>query len=147
MGLAALALKHFWEVLKPGGKLFVEEEFPIYKQDTPLQEIWAEKWRVLKSSMILAGQSPYNEIAPEVLQSLCQLVGFEKVEWTEHTEMYNDVSVLNFFQKRLDVLLKEIPVESLRVGFTEMAISLRNKAVEAGGMEIPFYRLVAQKSM
>ena len=59
----ALALKRFWEVLKQSGKLFVEEEFPISKQDTCSQEIWAEKWRILKAGMILAGQSIFNEIS------------------------------------------------------------------------------------
>ncbi|HSO11440.1 MAG TPA: class I SAM-dependent methyltransferase [Anaerolineales bacterium] len=144
-GLANLALKRFWEVLKSGGKLFIEEEFPISKQTTPLQEIWAEKWRILKSALILAGQFSYNEIAPEVLTDLCHLIGFEKVEWTEEAEIYHEVEVLDFFQKRLKVLLKEIPDENLRAGFTEMAVNLRNKAVQVGGMEIPYYRFVAQK--
>jgi SAM-dependent methyltransferase len=145
-GLAMLALRRFWEVLKPCGKLFIEDEFPISKHNTPLQEIWAEKWRILKSSMLLVGQLPYNEVAPEVLASLCRLAGFENIEWTEHTEIYRDVEVLNFFQKRLDALLKEIPVERLRIGFIEIAMDLRNKAIQVGGMEVPFYRLVAQKS-
>jgi ubiquinone/menaquinone biosynthesis C-methylase UbiE len=145
-GLIALALKRFWEVLKPAGKLFVEEEFPISKQDSPMQKIWAEKWRILKSAMILAGKSPYNEIAPETLEGLCHLAGFEKVEWTEHTEEYHNVDVLDFFQKRLYALLEEIPARSLRVGFAESAMNLRRKAAQTGGMEIPYYRLVAQKS-
>ena len=37
-GMATLALRRFWEVLKSGGKLFIEEEFPIERQNTPLQE-------------------------------------------------------------------------------------------------------------
>lgn len=145
-GVVTLALRRFWEVLKPGGKLFIEEEFPIYKQDTPLQEIWAAKWRILKASMILAGRFPYNEIAPEILQSLCHLAGFENVEWTEHTEVFHDLDVLNFFRKRLDTLLTEIPVENIRAGFTEMANELQNKSKQFGGIEVPFYRFVAQKS-
>ena len=55
------------------------------------------------------------------------------------------MDVLDFFQKRLDPLLKAIPNENLRAGLTEMAVNLRVKAAEAGGMEIPFYQLVAQK--
>lgn len=145
-GLIALALKRFWEVLKPGGTLFVEEEFPISKQDTPMQKIWAEKWRILKSAMILAGKSPYNEIAPETLVGLCHVAGFENVEWAEHTEEYQNADVLDFFQKRLYALLEEIPARSLRVGFAESAMNLRRKAAQIGGMEIPYYRLVAQKS-
>jgi len=145
-GLVGIALRRFWEVLKSNGKLFIEEEFPISKHDTLAQEVWAEKWRVLKSSMILARQSIFNEIAPEVLESLCFLAGFEKIEWTSHSELYTNIEVLDFFQKRLNTLLKEMPNENLRAGFSEMAVNLRNKAMQAGGMEIPFYRLVAQKT-
>lgn len=145
-GLVALALQRFWEVLRTNGKMFVEEEFPIDKHDTLSQEVWAEKWRILKSSMILARQSIFNEISPELLERLCDSAGFEKVKWTAHSELYKDSEVLNFFQKRLDALLKEMPNENLRAGYSEMAVNLRRKAMQAGGMEVPFYRLVAQKT-
>jgi ubiquinone/menaquinone biosynthesis C-methylase UbiE len=145
-GLVALALKRFWEVLKSNGKLFVDDEFPPNKQDSFLRDIWAEKWRILKSSMILTGQSIFNEISPEVLENLCYLAGFNKVEWTAKSEIYRGGEVLNFFQQRLDKLLKEMPNENLRAGFTEMAVNLQSKAAQAGGMEVPFYRLVAQKT-
>jgi ubiquinone/menaquinone biosynthesis C-methylase UbiE len=146
-GSVMLALKRFAEVLKPGGKLSIEEEFTVSKQDTVMQGIWAEKWRILKSAMILAGKFPYNEIDPEVMASLCGLAGFEKVEWTQHTEIYRDLSALDFFDKRLDALLKEVSVESLYTGFSEAAANLRRRFIEVGGMEIPYYRLVAQKSL
>lgn len=144
-GLVALALKRFWEVLKVDGKLFVEEEFPVCKQDMPAQEIWAEKWRILKSATMLAGRFPYNEIAPEILAGLCRLAGFEEARWTAHTETYRDDRVLDFFQQRLDALLPQLPNEALRAGFTEWASMLHSKAVQVGAMEVPFYRLTAQK--
>ena len=145
-GLVVLALRRFWEVLRFSGKLFVEEEFPISQQDTLAQEVWAEKWRILKSSMILTGQPVFNEISPELLKSLCYLAGFDKVEWIAHSERFTGIETLDFFQKRLDGLLKQIPNENLRAGFTEIAANLRKKATQIGAMEIPFYRLVAQKS-
>jgi SAM-dependent methyltransferase len=144
-GLAVLALKRFWEVMKTGGKLFIEEEFPPHEQDSYVFEIWAEKWRILRSSMILAGKAIFNEIAPDILEDLCYLVGFEQVVWTAHTEFYQGDDVLDFFDKRLDCLMKEMPKEKLRAGFAEMAASLDSKAVQYGGMEVPFYRLTAQK--
>jgi ubiquinone/menaquinone biosynthesis C-methylase UbiE len=113
-GLVALALRRFWEVLKSGSKLFVEEEFPVSKQDTPAQQIWAEKWRILKSGMILAGKFPNNEIEPETLEGLCRLAGFEDTRWTAHTEILRDTKVLDFFQERLDALLTRFPNESLK---------------------------------
>jgi len=145
-GLVALALRRFWEVLKFDGILFVEEEFPISRQDTLSQEVWAEKLRILKSSMILAGHPIFNEISPELLKSLCYLAGFAKVEWMAHSEVLADIETLHFFQKRLDSLMKEMPNEKLRAGFSEMAVDLLKKAMQAGGMEIPVYRLVAHKS-
>lgn len=144
-GLVALALRRFWEVLKIDGKLFVEEEFPISKQDTAAQEIWAEKWRILKSAMILAGKFPYNEITPETLEGLCRLAGFDDPRWTAHTETFRNVEILDFFQKRLDTLLTQLPNENLRAGFAELAVMLHNKATQVGAMEIPFYQLTAQK--
>lgn len=146
-GLATLALRRFWEVLKPGGKLFVEEEFPINRRDTSTQEIWAEKWQILKSAMILAGMFPYNEIEPITLERLCRLAGFEEVRWTAHSENYHDTKVLDFFRKRLDTLLPQLANESLRAGFSEMAMELHNRASQSqsGVMEVPFYRLIAQK--
>lgn len=145
-GLAALALRRFWEVLKVGGKLFVEEEFPVSKQDTPAQEIWAEKWRILKSATMLAGKFPYNEIAPEILAGLCRLAGFEGARWTAHTELYRDDRVLDFFQRRLDALLPQLPNDTLRAGLTEWASLLYKKVAQVGAMEVPFYRLTAQKN-
>uniref|UniRef100_A0A832H5D0 Class I SAM-dependent methyltransferase n=1 Tax=Oscillatoriales cyanobacterium SpSt-402 TaxID=2282168 RepID=A0A832H5D0_9CYAN len=145
-GLAALALRRFWEVLKSGGRLFVEEEFPVNKPDTPAQEIWAEKWRILKSAMILAGKFPYNEIEPETLEGLCRITGFEDIHWTSHIETYRNANVLDFFQMRLEALLTQLPNESVRAGFAELATTLHKKAVQAGNvMEVPFYRLTAQK--
>ena len=144
-GLVALAVRRFWEVLKAGGKLFAEEEFPTSRQDTVAQEIWAEKWRILKSAMILAGKFPYNEIEPGMLHDLCRLSGFERTRWTAHTRVFRDANVLDFSQKRLDALLTQLPNESLRAGFAELAAMLHNKASQVGAMEVPFYRLTAQK--
>lgn len=146
-GLAVLALRRFWEVLKAGGKLFVEEEFPINMRNTPAQEIWSDKWRILKSAMVLTGKFPYNEIDPVTLVKLCRVVGFEDVLWTAHLEIYHDVQVLDFFQKRLDILLSQLNNDSLRSGFFELALELHNKASQSHDrvMETPFYRLTARK--
>lgn len=144
-GLAILALRRFWEVLKNGGRLFVEEEFPFDKQTTPVQEIWAGKWRILKSAMILTGKLPFNEISPDILCDLCRLAGFEDAYWTAHTATYTLPGALDFFHSRLNSLLKHLPNESLQTGFADMANALCTQAIEVGGMEVPYYRLNAKK--
>jgi len=144
-GLVTLALRRFWEVLKSGGQLFIEEEFPISKTDTPAQEIWSEKWRILKSLEILTGEFPYTEFSPDTLSGLCRLVGFKDVRWTADTEMFKGAEVLAFFQKRLDTILPRLPNNHLQAGFAQIASNLQEKAVRTGGMEIPYYRLTARK--
>lgn len=144
-GAAVLALRKFSDVLKPGGRLFVEEEFPINESVTPEQEIWAGKWRALKSATILASGLPFAEFSPDTLSALCRLVGFEKVEWTKHAERLADPNVLDFFQRRFDALLPKLPSDDLRAGFSRMAAELKEQARQVGGMEIPYYRLTARK--
>lgn len=125
----------------------MEEEFPINQRNTPGQEIWSDKWRILKSAMILTGKFPYNEINPITLEKLCKLVGFIDVQWTAHVDFYRDVKVLNFFQKRLDILLSQLNNQSLRSGFSELSMDLFNRASQSHDcvMETPFYQLSAKK--
>ena len=145
VGSLASAIRRFWEVLKAEGKFFAEEEFPIDRQNTPAQEIWAEKWRILKAAILLSGELPYQEIAPETLKGLCLLSGFENIKWAEHSETFSGADTLDFFRRRLDKILTDIQSERLRAGFLEAAMDLQNRAKQVGSMEVPFYRLVAQK--
>ncbi len=126
--------------------MLIEEEFPITKRDTPAQEIWAEKWAILKSALLLARKLPFNELAPDILQDLCQLVGFTDIQRTTHAEFYREVEALDFFQRRLESLLPELPNENFRAAFIRQASDLRKKMLQVGGMEIPFYRVTARKT-
>jgi hypothetical protein len=130
-------LRRFWEVLKTGGKLWLEEEFPIENQENPAQAIWAEKWRILRAVQILTGGLPYQESAPKILAELCRMAGFVAVQWTAHTQVYPPAA-LDFFQKRLESLLPELSNTGLRLGFMERARELHQQAVLVGSMEVPF---------
>jgi ubiquinone/menaquinone biosynthesis C-methylase UbiE len=144
-GKAALALRRFWEVLRPGGWVSIEEEFPIQSANTPQQEVWAEKWRILKAAAILTGGIPYSEFYPQTLANLCRLAGFATVTWEEDLAKYQGDDVLSFFQKRLSRLLPDLPNPALQTGFESWANALQARAQQLGGMEAPIYRLVAQK--
>src|SRR5574341_288043 len=66
-GQALLALYRFLQVLKPHGVLFVEEEFPVDQAASARQDVWAQKWRILKAATTLAGGFPSTEFDPRVL--------------------------------------------------------------------------------
>jgi len=140
-----MALQRFWDVLNPGGWLLVEEEFPINCASTPQQKIWAEKWQILKAVIQLTGGYPYHEIAPEVLESMCKLVGFQYVCWTSLTSSFRESDSLNFFKQRLNRLIPHLQHEALRSGFAEIVVTLDKKAEQAEGFDVPYYRLEARK--
>jgi SAM-dependent methyltransferase len=144
-GRIVFALNRFREVLHPGGILYVEEEYPIDKIDTPAQGVWSDKWRILKTAMILAGDIPYNELRPEILAEICRVVGFGAIKWLSSTTFYPGVESLDFFQARLKRLLEDIPNQYMKQGLLELASELTQKAALTGGMEIPYYRLSARK--
>ena len=144
-GQAVLALERFREVLRIGGRLAVEEEFPIQRAETPRQEVWADKWRILKSMTLAAGRAPYTEFAPDVLANLCRAVGFHDVTWKASTKVYEGAEALDFFERRLERLLDEMPSRALQTGFREWAVDLKKKAERVGGMEVPYCGLTARK--
>jgi SAM-dependent methyltransferase len=144
-GGALQALGRFHEVLKPGGELFIEEEFPIDAANSPAQMVWAEKWRILKAALLIVGELPFHEFTPEVLVDSCNTAGFSKIEWEKNTNLLPGQDALDFFHVRLERLMGRFPNQALRMGFREWADALDERAKVAGGMEIPFYRLHAYK--
>lgn len=144
-GGALQALTRFHEVLKLGGELFVEEEWPIEFAETPAQQVWAEKWRILKAALLVAGEHILHEFEPESLGKLALATGLSGVEWEKDTSLFSGLDMLRFFHTRLERLMPRFPNEALRSGFQEWAASLDEKVKLAGGMEIPFYRLHASK--
>jgi SAM-dependent methyltransferase len=144
-GCGALALRRFWEVLKPGGCLFVAEEYPIMMARTAAQSVWAEKWRILKTMTLLTGGLPYVEFAPDTLAALCRLAGFIEVQWKALNTLDTNPDALDFFFKRMNRLLAQMKDDSLRVGFAALASQLQTGFSEVGGMETPAYELTARK--
>jgi SAM-dependent methyltransferase len=144
-GKAMLALRRFWQVLCPMGWLFIEEEFPIQFARGPAQQVWAEKWRLLKAASLLAGKPVYTEFNPAVLGELCQVAGFQHLNWQPDCSYLPGVEALDFFRRRLDAMILPMQNEALKGGFSSMAAGVVQAARLAGGMEIPFYRLTARK--
>lgn len=144
-GKLRCALERMRQVLQSGGQLFIEEEFPINIAHNPVQQVWADKWRILKSATFLAGRLPYDEIDPTSLQDLCHAVGFRDIRYTTHAELYSHVDTLGFFVQRLNGLLPDLPNDDLRAGFSALAAQLRDRFKQVGGMEVPYYRLTATR--
>jgi ubiquinone/menaquinone biosynthesis C-methylase UbiE len=145
VGSGTIALDNFYSVLKPGGKLYLREEYPIYAAKGPDQEVWALMWRVIKSARMIS--SPYlatTEYRPEVLKRLCEIVGFEDINWIPEV-IQNDLS---WFVPRMELLTKMMPdFPNPQVGkmYLAMASDIRQRAAARNSVEIPRYSMVATK--
>ena len=144
-GCETIALNKFKEVLKTGGLLYIEEEFPINNIVNKMEEIWSLKWKLLKSCTTLLGKDTYNEIEPEVLKKILDILHFNQIEYITNSYILSGENCLDFFMLRLNKYIKEIKNENYINYLEEMSTILKRKASEAGGMEIPSYTLTAVK--
>lgn len=145
IGQGTVALSKFLSVLKPGGKLFIEEELPISEAKNPAQQSWANIWHVLKSALILIQQrTPSNEYHPEVLSKICEIIGFTNLQWETSVRSHG----LDWMQARLDFLEKLQPAfPGPKVGemFTFLAKNVSDQAQAEGKVDVPIYMLSASK--
>lgn len=145
-GNAVIALTRFYDVIRIGGKLYIEEEMPIETARNPAQEIWAEKWRILKTVEIATKKYPFIEFYPDAMVEMCRIAGFSTIQYTEDRSIFSGDHFLDFFYQRLEKRLPALPNEELRIGFLNWARNLQEKASQIGFMEVPIYRLEARKS-
>jgi ubiquinone/menaquinone biosynthesis C-methylase UbiE len=145
IGRGTLALAKFLSVLKPGGKLFVEEEMPISEANIPSQESWSLMWRVLKSAQLLVQKRTVtNEYHPEVLSKICELIGFVDVTWETSTRTHP----LTWLEPRLELLANHMPgfpSAQVKQVFVCLANNVKHRAQKHGQIDIPIYTLSAVK--
>ncbi|MBN2146960.1 MAG: class I SAM-dependent methyltransferase [Anaerolineales bacterium] len=142
---AAQALRRFIEVLHPSGWLLIEEEFPLDAAASPPQLVWAEKWRILKALTLLTGGMPYQELHPDTLSAMCLQAGFAPVQWEAGLSDFLGPDSLDFFERRLRAQVPCLGIDDLISGFITLAARLKEKMARAGGMQVPYYHLWAQK--
>lgn len=144
-GRGVLALQRFLEVLRPGGHLHIEEEYPITAASSPPQNIWAVTWRILKSVVVLVERRmPTAEYEPDVLCAICESLGFEDVTAESRSRMDS----ARWLHPRIHMLkqrLPGLPNENLRAGFVELMQELQQRADKVGRVEIPVYQVSARK--
>lgn len=144
-GCETLALNKFKNVLKDGGLLYIEEEFPVSHIENEMQNIWSLKWKILKSCTTLLGKSTYNEMEPHVLKSILEILGFNNIRYETSVSKILGENCLDFFMLRVNNYIEELHDDDYIKCIQKISASLKNKAIQVGGMEIPSYILTAVK--
>lgn len=143
-GSETIALNRFKEVLKSGGTLYIEEEYPLNFVENPMQNIWSRKWQLLRSANILFGELSYNEINPQILENILFILGFEDIKWERSSHLALGDDCLEFFKFRFNKILDKINNNSIAQGLMQEMISLDQEAKNVGGMETPIYKIIAK---
>ncbi len=144
-GQGELALHKFYEVLKPGGTLYIEEELPFYMAASASQAIWAEKSRLRKTTQLLTTGRHANDYQPDVLETLLTQAGFEKVEVSDEIATIVTADWWADFVHQLTISLDSLNDETLQAGLFARMERLKSAAEQAGSMEAPFITLTALK--
>ncbi|MCC5909596.1 MAG: class I SAM-dependent methyltransferase [Clostridiaceae bacterium] len=145
---AVKAVKEFYRVLKPGGKLLINEEMPIWSVNVGDYEYWSKRLRIIKSINTLKAMAHFNEIHPQDLKEVLETAGFMEVESREFKEKINSEMAIKFLDKRKQSLIKgrnDLHNEKLIQGYTELTEELLKKFEESEEYFLPAYIMRAIK--
>ena len=145
VGQGDLALRKFYEVLQPGGTLYIEEELPFYMAASPAQHVWADQLRLFKAAQLLAGMRPSNAYQPDVLEALVIAAGFEKVDISDEVAIRPAADWWDEFRTRFENSINEFDDDKLKGAFFYYLGKLEEKANITGNMEVPNIILTAKK--
>lgn len=144
-GCEVIALNRFKQVLKLGGMLYMEEEYPINMAANHMQQIWSRKWQLLRAINTLSGELSFNEIAPENLKNILDILGFKDIQYENEVTQIKGEGCLNFFEYRFNKALEKLNNSELAEKLKMERQALKDNAKIAGGMEVPAYKIVAVK--
>ncbi|UYP48473.1 hypothetical protein NEF87_004758 [Candidatus Lokiarchaeum ossiferum] len=146
IGKLTMAINRFFHLLKPGGILLIEEEYPIESAKTENQCIWADKWRMLKTALISSGNLPFNEIHPDQLTQILSLLNFIEIEKEDGLNMLHHSEILPLFEYQISGSISSNGDSYLEKGLLKWAGKIKKKIEKLEFMEIPYYRLSAKKT-
>ena len=112
-----------------------------------MQQVWTKKWQLLRAANMLLGELSFNEIDPEILKEILNIIGFKNIQWENESSQIIGEDCLEFFNYRFGRLLDSLSNANLIKGLKEEGKMLENNAREADGMEIPIYKMTATKGM
>ncbi len=145
-GQMMLALKRFMTVLKPGGKVFIQERIFHPQNQNARELVWESGNQLLHAIQLLSGQKPPHAMQPEVMSKLVGIVGFLDAYWINPKLNLAAMNALPLFQSQFEAGLKNIKSPELVKILTAQVYDWQCKVLETDGLDIPFYSLEAHKA-
>ncbi|MFX0203860.1 MAG: class I SAM-dependent methyltransferase [Candidatus Hodarchaeota archaeon] len=142
---AVKALSEFFRVIKKGGWLLIDDEYPLPKVTTPKEEVQVKRWQTYKSLAELVEGEHYTEIYPEELEFVTKLVGFKDIEWKRFEGAPLSQEVMNEWNEAISKMLNELDDEDLKVAFKKIVERIWEEYKNQGGVFPPYYVMRMRK--
>lgn len=141
---AVKALSEFYRVLKKGGWLIVDDEYPLLKASKPEEEVQVKRWQTYKSMAELVDGEHYTEIYPEELEFAAKVVGFKDTELKKFEGGPLSEEAMNEWREEMPKLISKIDDEDLKRAFQRATDRIWKKYKEQGGI-FPSYYVMRMK--
>lgn len=142
---AVKALLEFFRVVKHGGWLLIDDEYPLPKASTPKEEVQVKRWQTYKALAELVEGDHYTEIYPEELEFAAKFTGFKDVEWKKFEGGPLSEEVMNEWSELMSNLLNEIDNKDLRIAFKKLVERIQDEYRIHGGVFPPYYVIRMRK--
>lgn len=138
------AIAEFYRVLKPRGRILLSDDLPRWKALSE-EEVAVTRWRIAKAISHLIGRPHGNEVHPEDLEFLLNLVGFKECKWAIFKGEEISQRRISYFADKASELASEIDNEGLKKAFLDAIKAVKNTFEQKGGIFAPRYIIQAKK--
>ncbi len=142
---AVKALSEFYRVLKKGGWLIIDDEYPLPKASNPEEEVQVKRWQTYKSIAELVEGEHYTEIYPEELAFAAGLVGFKDTELKKFEGGPLSEEAMIEWREEMPEMINEIDDEDLKVAFQKSTERTWKTYKEQGAKFPPYYVIRMKK--
>ena len=142
---AVKALSEFYRVLKKGGWLIIDDEYPLPKPSKIEEEVQVKRWQTYKSVAEIVDGEHYTEIYPEELEFTAKIVGFKDIELQKFEGGRLSEEAMSEWREEMREMINRIDDEDLKAAFQKAAERIWTAYKERGGVFPPYYVMRMRK--
>jgi len=142
---AVKALSEFYRVLKKGGWLIIDDEYPLPKPSKLEEKVQVKRWQTYKSVAEIVTGEHYTEIYPEELKFAAKLVGFKDIELRKFEGDPLSEEVMNEWREEMKKMIRRIDDEDLKAAFQKTTEKIWRTYKKQGGVFPPYYVMRMRK--
>lgn len=139
------ALSEFHRVLRKGGQIVIGDECPLPKARFAEEKVAVMRWQLIKAVSDLTGERHYNEVEPDDLEFVANLVGFKESRYAIFKGETITKRRINHFIKKATEMTARINDSELRECILERIKTVKEIFRKEGGIFAPRYIFHARK--